>query len=293
MTNQSFSSAPASSRDWFSVGWLVVTHVLAAAAFFFFSWGAFVVFLSLYFVTACLGITMGFHRMLSHRSFKAHRWLEAFLALCGTLALQGGPLQWVAKHRMHHGYSDTGRDPHDASRGFWFSHMGWILQRTPEFDDASQHKKYLRDLAADPVLGWLSLAWVQVSLQVGLGVILLLAGGVGYVLWGVFFRLAFVYHVTWLVNSAAHVWGYRTYRTEDRSTNLWWVGLLAFGEGWHNNHHAQPGAVHVQHRWWEIDVTWMMIRVFHALGWVDSLRMPELSERSVASEARVARQAGR
>lgn len=254
---------------------MVVIHMLLLLAPFTFSWGGFAVFLVLYFLTACLGVTFGFHRLLTHRSLKAPRWLERSLATLGTLALQGGPLLWVAHHRMHHSRSDSQGDPHNSRLGFWHSHMGWMLQRSPEFEDFRYLRKFARDVCADPYLLWLSKPPVQITLQVAVGLALLAVGGWSYAIWGIFVRLVAVYHVTWFVNSASHMWGYRRYETNDRSRNNWWVALLAFGEGWHNNHHAEPSAVHVSRSWWELDVTWMFIKLLYSLGIVCDLKFPE------------------
>lgn len=260
--------------------WMVVAHLLAFTSLFFFTWPAFFVFVAIFYMTGCLGITLGFHRLLTHRSFKAPRWLERTLATFGTLALQGSVVEWVAHHRMHHAETDSENDPHNATRGFWFSHFGWMMIYTPKFDHPTKLRKFSRDIQADPYMLWLSKPWVLIGLQVCLGLILLALGGPAFALWGVFFRVVFLYHTTWFVNSAAHIWGYRNFETKDLSTNCWWVGLLAFGEGWHNNHHAEPEAVHVSRRWWEFDLTWQVIKLLKLAGWAHDLRLPkELARR--------------
>ncbi len=261
-------------RDPFIIGWMISIHLLAMLAPLTYSPGAVGICLLLYFVTGCLGITLGFHRLLTHRSLKASPWLEGFLATCGVLALQGSPLEWVAHHRMHHAGSDTPQDPHDASRGFWYSHMGWLFHKNPNVDDVGKLRKFGRDISADPYLTFLSRPAVMIGLQVALGILLLSLGGIGWVIWGIFLRLVIVYHVTWFVNSAAHMWGYQTYETESLATNNWWVGLLAFGEGWHNNHHAQPDAIHVHRQWWEFDLTWQVVRLLRSMGLVSQLKLP-------------------
>lgn len=269
------SMAGQSKPNYTIIVWMVAIHILLLLAPFTFSWGGIVVLLVLYFLTACLGITLGFHRLLTHRSLKAPRWLERFLATLGTLALQGGPFRWVAQHRMHHCGADSDEDPHDSRRGFWHSHIGWMLQRRFKFDDVLRLQKFARDICADPYLLWLSRPAVQIVMQVVLGLVLLVIGGWGYVIWGVFVRLVVVYHVTWLVNSASHMWGYRRYETKDGSMNNWYVALLTFGEGWHNNHHAEPSAVHVSRSWWELDLTWLVIKIFSFVGLVRELKLPE------------------
>src|SRR5690606_2569492 len=144
----------------------------------------------------------------------------------------------------------------------------------PFINDMKVIRKYARDIIADPYLNWLTHHWVQVGFQVALGLLLLAFGGMDYVVWGIFVRLMVVYHVTWLVNSATHKWGYQNYKVDDLSSNTWWVGLLALGEGWHNNHHALPDVAPAGRRWWEFDFTWQVIKLMKLLGMVHSIKMP-------------------
>jgi stearoyl-CoA desaturase (delta-9 desaturase) len=269
------AKAPGVRPDWFIIAWFIVIHVIALATpFFFISKGAVLTSVVLYYATGMIGITLGYHRLLTHRSFKAPRWVERALATFGVLALQRSPLEWVGHHRMHHAGVDTDKDPHNARRGFWWSHLGWMCYTRPEFSDPVKLRRFARDIAADPYLNWLTGHWVQVGMQVALGLALLLLGGLDYMLWGIFVRLVVVYHVTWFVNSAAHIWGYRNYETEDISTNCWWVGILAFGEGWHNNHHAQQDVAPAWRRWWEFDLTWQVIKLMRAFGLASGVKMP-------------------
>lgn len=268
-------SHPKFDKDWFIIGWFVVVHAVALIGpWFATSPGAIVTAVVLYYVTGCLGITLGYHRLLAHRSFKAPVWVERVLATCGVLALQRSPLEWVGHHRMHHAYSDTPKDPHDATRGFWWSHIGWMCHDQPDITDHAKLRKFARDIVADPYLNWLSSHTVQVMMQVALGVALLVLGGWDYMIWGIWVRLVVVYHTTWFVNSATHQWGYKNYKCDDLSSNLWWVGLLAFGEGWHNNHHAQPDVAPAQRKWWEFDLTWQIIKGMRLLGLAHSIKMP-------------------
>lgn len=258
--------------------WFVVVHVVALVGpFFYTSWGAVAVAFALYLVTGLFGITLGYHRLLTHRTFKAPRWVERVLGTCGMLAMQRGPLDWIAHHRMHHAGVDTDADPHNARRGFFWSHIGWLVYYQPEIHDPVRLRKFARDIVADPYLYALTPLWVQVVSQAALGALLWLVGGLDYVVWGIFVRLFVVYHITWLVNSATHLWGYRSYETLDLSTNCWWVGLLAFGEGWHNNHHSEQDAAPAWRRPWEIDVTWYVIRIMAALGLAWDIKMPRLA----------------
>lgn len=247
--------------------WLVVAHLLAIAAIPFFSWTNFWVMIAMEFVAQCLGITFCYHRMLSHRAFKVPKFFEWIFATCGVIALQGSPLEWVAHHRMHHAYSDREKDPHNSRLGFWHSHMGWLFTIVPAFDDPSMLNRFARDIARDPYYRWLEKMWPQALIQIVLGLIFLAIGGWGLVLWGIFFRLIVGYHTTWLVNSAAHFWGYRTYSdVKDNSRNNWVVALLTWGEGWHNNHHKYQNLAAAGHKWWEIDITMGIIRLLQFCG---------------------------
>ena len=254
---------------WDVVGFMVLVHGLAAFALLprFWSLPALLTLLILYWVTGCLGVTMGYHRLLAHRSFRVPRWLQNILAACGALSCQHGPIIWVGLHRHHHRFSDTHHDHHNSLCGLWWSHMGWMLFTTPAMAVVPQ---FTRDLQKDPWLQFLD-RWFLV-LQLPLAVILYVLGeslGVGgwsLVLWGIPLRLVTVYHATWLVNSATHTWGYRSFATNDESRNCWWVALLSFGEGWHNNHHAVPFSARHGLRWFEADLTWQHIRFLQALG---------------------------
>jgi stearoyl-CoA desaturase (delta-9 desaturase) len=272
---------------------LAAIHLGALGVFFpaLFSWPAVGVALALYYVTGGLGICLGYHRLLTHRSMRVPRALEYVLATFGVLALQGGPITWVATHRAHHAFSDTDRDPHNSRRGFWWSHMEWLYRSNPARLTAADERRFAPDLARDPYYRFLDANAALV--QVALGVALLLAGGWPFVVWGIFLRLVVTYHATWLVNSAAHLTGYRWYRApgSDQSTNNWWVALVAWGEGWHSNHHAFPSSARHGMRWYEIDFTWMMIRALAFLGIAVDVRVP--SPAMLARRAYPARPAGR
>lgn len=253
--------------NWKSIPMFVVIHVLAVASLFMFSWEAFWTFFALYVLTA-FGITFSFHRLFTHRSFKTSKPMEYLAAIIGTLAMQGNIVSWVGHHRMHHAHSDTPKDPHDASRGFWHSHFGWMLMYRDEIDNPKTLNRFARDITSDPFLRFLGHDSVAIVMQIILGLVLLYVGGFKVMMWGMFVRLAFVYHVTWLVNSASHMFGYKTYENDKSglSTNCWWVGILALGEGWHNNHHAYQEVAYHGHRWWEFDFTGIVIRILAALG---------------------------
>ena len=239
-------------------------HVAAALAFFFIDAGAILASLILYCVAGMLGIGMCYHRLLTHRGYKTYKWLEYFLTWCGTLALEGGPIFWVATHRIHHQNADRDGDPHTPREGTWWAHIGWILSGNGLHHDNVVLARYAPDLVRDRVHVVLSKWHWTSNVIVGLG--LLWYGGISYVLWGIFFRTTVGLHATWLVNSATHKWGSRRFATRDDSTNNWWVALLTFGEGWHNNHHAHPTSARHGLAWYEVDFNWMGIRTLEMLG---------------------------
>jgi stearoyl-CoA desaturase (delta-9 desaturase) len=250
--------------NWITAIAMAAFHVGAVAALFYVDVGAILTAVVLWVVAGMLGIGMAYHRLLTHRGYKTTRWVEYFLTLCGTLALEGGPIFWVAVHRIHHQKSDHEGDPHTPREGGLWAHMGWIFFGEGLHQDASLLKKYVPDLSRDRFHVWLSRWHWTTNVVVGLA--LLAFGGIPYVLWGIFFRTTWGLHSTWLVNSATHLWGSRRFRTRDDSTNNWWVALLTFGEGWHNNHHAHPTSARHGLAWYELDLNWIGINVLRALG---------------------------
>ena len=262
---------------WKSLIWIGGLHVGALFAFnpAYFSWGAVLVALILHAATAGVGICMTYHRLLTHRSFALRpRWLEYPLTIIGCCASEGGPVGWVADHRNHHAHSDSEWDVHSPVRGMLWAHLMWWVKP----DDWTEHtpeylKRWAPDLYRDPVQRFLDNYHLvfPILLMVGLYAI----GGLPWLIWGGFVRTVLVLHTTWLVNSAAHMWGYRTYQTRDRSTNLWWVALLTFGEGWHNNHHAFQTSVRHGLKKWEVDMTYMVIRCLSSFGLAYNLKYPK------------------
>jgi sn-1 stearoyl-lipid 9-desaturase len=258
--------------DWTMIIALVIFHIGAICAFLpgLFSWQAVGVALLLHWITGGLGITLGWHRLLSHRSFQVPKWLEYFFAFCGTLALQGGILWWVGLHRHHHLHSDQDVDHHDSKKGFLWSHVRWMCFEVPAESDIP---RFTKDIADDKFYQFLNAYFFP--LQVVLGVVLYAIGGWPFVFWGVFARLVIVYHCTWLVNSATHKFGYRNFETTDNSTNCWWVAITTYGEGWHNNHHAYQYSARHGMKWWEIDITWITIQVLQLLGLATKVKLVE------------------
>ena len=247
-------------------------HVLSIGAFFCFSWANLTVCLVGIFLITPLGINVGYHRLLAHRSFESPNWLRHCLGFIGAMTGAGSPLFWVSMHRIHHRYSDTNSDPHNSRRGFLFSHIIHLLIESEHELDGDYLKKYVPDLLADPFLVKLNKYWIVLAL--GTIPLLYLAGGLGFVFWGAFLRVAITWHFMWFVNSASHMWGYRNYNTKDTAVNCWWVGLLAAGEGWHNNHHAYPSSAAHGHKWWELDQSYGIIRLFELLGWAKNVKRP-------------------
>lgn len=250
--------------QWVTIIAMIVFHSLAVVALFNFNWANLFVSLFLLWVAGGLGIGVGYHRLLTHRGFKTSKPVEYFLTVCGALALESGPIQWISTHRIHHAFTDTPRDPHTPREGFWWAHIGWIFVGTAQHHDEVTLRRYVPDLLKDKFQVWLS-KWYYVPTII-LGLILLAIGGWSMLLWGVFLRIVVGLHVTWLVNSATHIWGKRRFETDDDSTNNLIVGLLAFGEGWHNNHHAHPTSARHGIAWYEFDLNWHTIRVLEFLG---------------------------
>ncbi|MEX1231171.1 MAG: fatty acid desaturase [Planctomycetaceae bacterium] len=255
--------------DWPVVIWMSIIHVgaIATLAFFptFFTWPAFACFFVMHWMTASLGICLGYHRFLSHRSMKLAKPVEFFMTLCGVLSGEGSPLTWAATHRLHHQKSDQRGDPHSPVKedGVW-AHFWWIFVRRDKKLHDQLLNRYVPDLMRQPTLRFFEKTYGL--FLVASGVALYLVGGWPFLFWGLFLRMAVAYHSTWFVNSATHLWGYRTYQTKDQSRNLWWVALVSYGEGWHNNHHAHPANARAGHRWWEIDMTYWTIKTLKVLG---------------------------
>jgi sn-1 stearoyl-lipid 9-desaturase len=262
--------------NWITTFFMVAFHVGAIAALFMFDWKPFLVAVLLYWVAGSLGIGIGYHRLLTHRGYKTKKWVEYFLTVCGTLALEGGPLFWVGIHRIHHQNTDKEGDPHSPRDGGFWAHMGWILTGRAIHNKSTALLPYVPDLRRDKFQVLIS-EWHWVPMTV-LGLCLLAFGGWPYVMWGIFFRTVVGLHSTWLVNSATHMWGKQRFETGDTSTNSLWVALLTFGEGWHNNHHAFPASARHGLGRRQVDVSWWVIRGLEKLGLVWNVKVPDASQ---------------
>lgn len=260
--------------DWVVTLFLIFIHIGCVAAFVpsIFSWSGLGICLVMHWFTCSIGICLGYHRYLAHKSFKLRAPAEFVVMMAGSLSGEGSPMTWAATHRLHHHKSDQDGDPHSPLIGGWWSHILWLfVHRKPEDKDLLLNK-YIPELVDRPIMQFFEKTfplwiWAQGLALAGLG---FAVGGwtlaASYVVWGMCVRMTAAYHSTWFVNSATHLWGYRNYDTRDESRNLWWVAVLAYGEGWHNNHHAHPSVAPAGHKWWEVDMTWWVIRGLEMTG---------------------------
>lgn len=245
--------------------WLVHVAAVAGVAFIGFSWSGLVLALGLY-ATRMFFITAGYHRYFSHRTYKTSRWFQFLLALGGSTAIQKGVLWWAAHHRDHHRQSDTDADIHSPRHGFWWSHMGWFLGKGYE------KTKYdgIRDMARFRELVWLNK--MHLLPPIALAVALYLLGGTHALIWGFFVSTSLLWHGTFTINSLSHVWGSRRYPTEDTSRNNWFLALITLGEGWHNNHHHHASSANQGFRWYEIDISYYVLKILALVGVVWDVR---------------------
>lgn len=272
--------------QWGTIFVIGMIHLLALMAFDldYFSVSGLVVGVVMYFVSGMLGVTICYHRLLTHRSFQTYKPIEYFLTFCACQALQSGPIEWVAMHRIHHKESDEEPDPHSPLVNFLWAHAGWLFVNLPDAHTYEEYSRFAKDLHRDPWQRFFDRFFFVIYLLTAAAIYLAgeLYGGLGmsWLVWGVFVRTVFLWHNTWAVNSVTHTFGYRNYNTDEESTNNWLVALLSFGEGWHNNHHAdQRSAAHGQ-RWFEIDITYRFIKIMELCGL--AWRVMEPSARVVA-----------
>jgi len=273
---------------------IVLVHLLGLAALmpYFFSWTG-VVFLIVGIHVFGQGITIGYHRLLTHRSFKTPKWMEHIIAIVGICCMEDTPARWVSVHRMHHVHSDEIPDPHSPRVNFLWSHMGWLMFINRQTYSIAGLEKFAKDLLRDPFYmrletnPYLQFIYIfgQVPVYFAIGFFISWLGfggdlaaatqlGAGLVVWGAILRIICVWHITWSVNSLSHMFGYQNYDTHEDSRNNWFVALLTVGEGWHNNHHEDPSAASVQHRWWEIDISYYEIKLMERLGLASDVLPP-------------------
>ncbi|MGV3486497.1 MAG: acyl-CoA desaturase [Planctomycetaceae bacterium] len=281
---------------WSYVMVLTGIHLVALLAFvpWLFTWSGLVLAVLGHFTFGMLGVTVGYHRLLTHRGFTCPKWLEHTLAIFGMCCLQDSPARWVAIHRLHHQHSDHQPDPHSPLANFLWAHVGWVVCRHRDLDRTSHYERYVRDLLRDPFYlrmerygGWFVVFAIHALLITLSGALYgYFVGGsaneavrfaASWYVWAVAVRTVFVLHGTWAVNSLTHVSGYRNYETRDNSRNNWFVALITHGEGWHNNHHAQPRAARHGHRWWELDMSWWVILGLEKLGIIKDVVRPAQS----------------
>ena len=269
----------------------MIIPVVALVAAVMLTWGWGITLLDVVIATIAyfgtgLGVTVGFHRHFTHKSFKATRPLKVALAVTGSLAFQGSIVSWVADHRRHHAFSDKEGDPHSPwlfgtgplaiARGFWHAHMGWLFDR-----DKTNARRFAPDLLADRDVAAVDRQFVLLTVA-SLGIPALLGGLLSWswwgaltaFLWGGLVRVGLLHHVTWSINSICHMAGRRPFGTRDRSANVWWLAVLSFGESWHNLHHADPTCARHGVKRGQIDMSARLIWLFEKFGWVHSVRWP-------------------
>jgi stearoyl-CoA desaturase (delta-9 desaturase) len=278
--------------DWPYLLTIVGLHALSllVVAPWLFTWTAALTMVAGVFIFG-QGINLCYHRLLTHRSFTVPGWLERCFVILALCCLQGPPGRWVAIHRYHHHHSDHQEDPHSPLVNFLWAHIGWLVVRNPGAHNISVYGKYAKDLLSDRFYLRLEKSLLWVWIYVAHAVVMTACGaGIGWLvgrdgataarygasmlIWGVALRTVVVWHITWSVNSVTHLFGYQRYATGENSRNNWLVALLAVGEGWHNNHHHDPASATNQHRWWEFDVTYGVIRLLELVGLAANVTRP-------------------
>lgn len=300
------SLATQASIRWDYLIFFVSVHLLSLLVFvpYFFSWAGVVALVGGVIVFGQLAIPIAYHRLLAHRSFRSPKWFERTLVTLAMCTAQETPAQWVAWHRRHHSHADEPEDPHSPRLGWVWAHVRWLIhERRGKLQTFSAFEKYARDILADPYYRWIEKLPnpAGVFYFTHLAIYAAVAGGImtwwyglgsealrmtaSVVVWGVFARTVWVWHITWSVNSLAHLSGYRNYDLDDDSRNNWFVALLTGGEGWHNNHHADPASATVQHRWWEFDPNYYVIRLLATVGLVTDIIPPRTQRRAASASA--------
>lgn len=256
------------------VAFVVLLHGMAVAAPFFYDPLSVILCVVMTLATLQFGLALGYHRLLSHNSFGTSRFVRGVMATLGTLAAQTGPLSWAATHRYHHSKADTEHDPHSPTIGFSWAHLVWTFFDHPHLKKEGVVERLASDLAKDRYLLFLERNFRSVNV----GVFLITVGaatawrgpefGVSIACWLFGVRIVALWHLVFMTNSVAHKFGYRNYDVPDDSRNVWWLAILLLGDGWHNNHHAYPRAAKLGHRWFEFDISYVMLRVMKLFGLV-------------------------
>jgi fatty-acid desaturase len=295
-----YDHAPRTSDrlNWITVVGVLGIHAVALLALLPTFWIPSAIVLALlgtYFIGA-LGISLGYHRLLTHRSFSSPKWFERTLVTLGVCSAQDSPAYWHAAHMRHHQHADRPKDPHSPRDGLWWSHLGWVFHSENRPRRRQLIARYSQQIMRDPYYAWMEDYWwmlivlaswvfifasgVVVGLLSGGDLSVALHTGLAYFIWIGCVRTVMVWHVTFSVNSITHFWGYRNYETNDDSVNSYVIGYLSYGEGWHNNHHADPRAAHFQRRWWEVDFSFTTIRLLQRLGLARDVILPSYDQRN-------------
>ena len=292
--------------NWTYIFGIAFYHALALLAVMpgWFSWGGLILAMLLTHLCGLFGINLCYHRLLTHRGLKVPKWLEHSMVIVAMSCLQETPARWVAIHRRHHQFADEQPDPHSPLASFFWAHIGWILVHQPELSRLGIYERYAKDILRDRFyvalerhgwLVWINLIQMPLFFAAGFAVAWLFGAtpadavqtGVTILLYGVFVRTVLVWHITWAVNSVTHLWGYRSYETDEDSRNNIVVGMISNGEGWHNNHHADPRSARHGHQWWEIDNTWQTIRFLQWVGLATDVVPPSAHLKAQAAKARL------
>ncbi len=279
--------------DWPYAITVIVYHVVAMLALlpWFFSWTGVILFILGDYLFGVLGINLCYHRLIAHRGFKCPKWFEHILVILAICCVQDTPARWVAVHRRHHQHADDPADPHSPLVSLFWGHMGWLLVENPKLNRLGVFDRYAKDILCDRFYVWLERHYRQSWVIIGSWFLFLLGGfvaelllggttkeavqfGASLLIWGVFVRTVVVWHQTWAVNSVTHRWGYRNYATDEGSRNNLFVGIISNGEGWHNNHHADPRSAKHGHRLWELDTTYLIICSLRLVGLARDVAVP-------------------
>lgn len=263
-----FSTAACTAYSWTVIALVLAIHLLPIFAFFTPFYGVDALLCIASYTVRVFCLTAGYHRYFAHKAFETNRIFQFLLAYGAACSLQGGPLWWASHHRYHHHHADQDADSHSPrQQGFFYSHFLWFMQKK----HLKAHYHLIKDFSRYPELRLLERYWYLSPLPIL--IILYFFGGWNYVIWGFFVPTMLVNNVTYCVNSCVHLFGTRRYATQDNSKNNWWVALLTFGEGWHNNHHRYAGAAQQGFAWYQIDITYYCLKFFSYLRIIKNIKM--------------------